>query len=226
MRRMSLCVVLWGGLLAGALYAKHPKVSPDLDDQLNQTNGSVDVIVQYQSDPSQAEISAVIGTGAKLKEHFNRFRAVSFTVPAGAIDAVSSDPNVTYISPDRTVAAQFDYSGQAINAPFAWQMGLDGTGVGIALVDSGVAKVDDLEQANSHQSRVVYREIFNGSKGDEYGHGTHVAGILGGNGKASTGREFTTTFKGVAPNANIIDLEVLDGHGMTTDAVVMKAIHR
>src|SRR5579864_134102 len=139
MRRMSLWVVLWGGLLTGALFAKHHKVSPDLEDQLNQTNGSVDVIVQYQNDPSDAEIATVTGQGAKLKEHFNRFRAVSFTVPAGAIDAVSADPNVTYISPDRTVTAQFDYSEQTVNAPFAWQQGLDGTGVGIALIDSGVA---------------------------------------------------------------------------------------
>src|SRR5690349_1791192 len=226
MRRISLCVVLWGGLLAGALSAKHQKVSPDLNDQLSLTNGSVDVIVQFQNDPSDAEIAAVTGNGAKLKEHFKRFHSASFTVPAAAIDAVAGDPNVTYISPDRTVAAQFDYTEQAMNAPFAWQMGLDGTGVGIALLDSGVAKVADLEHADSHKSRIVYSEIFNGRKGDEYGHGTHVAGILAGNGKDSTGREFTTTFRGVAPNANIIDLEVLDQNGMTTDSLVLKAINR
>ncbi len=226
MKKLSLSVVLWGGLLAAVLFAKHQKVSPDLNDQLNLTNGSVEVIVQFQNDPSDAEIAAITGSGAKLKEHFKRFHSASFTVPAAAIDAVAGDPNVTYISPDRTVAAQFDYAEQAINAPFAWQMGLDGTGVGIALVDSGVAKVDDLEQANSHRLRVVYREITNTTKGDEYGHGTHVAGILAGNGKDSTGREFTTTFRGVAPNANIIDLEVLDQNGMTTDSLVLKAINR
>ncbi|HET9321278.1 MAG TPA: S8 family peptidase, partial [Bryobacteraceae bacterium] len=226
MKKLSLSVVLWGGLLAAVLFAKHQKVSPDLNDQLNLSNGSVEVIVQFHNDPSDAEIAAVTSNGAKLKEHFKRFHSASFTVPVSAIDAVAGDPNVTYISPDRTVAAQFDYAEQTINAPFAWQLGLDGTGVGIALVDSGVAKVDDLEQANSHQSRVVYREILNASKGDEYGHGTHVAGILAGNGKDSTGREFTTTFRGVAPNANIIDLEVLDQNGMTTDSLVLKAISR
>jgi serine protease AprX len=155
-----------------------------------------------------------------------RFRTASYTAVAGTLDSLSDDPNVVYISADRQVNAQFDYSEQATNAPYAWQLGLDGTGVGIALVDSGVVKADDLEQANSHTSRVVYQEVFNGRKGDEYGHGTHVAGILAGNGKSSTGSQYTMTFKGVAPNANIIDLEVLDQNGVSTDSAVIKAIHR
>src|SRR6266436_1290870 len=225
MRKMSLWVILWGGLLAGTLYADRHKVSKDLVDELGQP-GAVDVIVQYKNDPSDADIAKFTAKGAKLKDHLKRFSAASFTAPAATIDALSDDPNVVYVSADRQVSAQFDYSEQAINAPSAWQIGLDGSGVGIAVVDSGVSQHDDLEQANSHKSRVVYHEILNGRKGDEYGHGTHVAGILAGNGKSSTGPEFTTTFKGVAPNANIIDLEVLDNHGMTTDSLVIKAIHR
>ncbi len=48
MRKMSLWVILWGGLLAGTLYADRHKVSKDLVDQLGQPGASVDVIVQYQ----------------------------------------------------------------------------------------------------------------------------------------------------------------------------------
>jgi serine protease AprX len=218
--------MLWGSLLAANLYGDRHKISKDLDDKLGQAGAAVDVIVQYQNDPSDADIAKFTGKGAKLKDHLKRFRTATYTAVAGTLDNLSDDPNVVYVSADRQVNAQFDYSEQAINAPYAWQLGLDGTGVGIALVDSGVAKVDDLEQANSHKSRVVYQEVFNGRKGDEYGHGTHVAGILAGNGKSSTGREYTMTFKGVAPNANIIDLEVLDQNGVSTDSAVIKAIHR
>jgi serine protease AprX len=226
MRKLSLWVILWGGLLAGTLYADRHKVSKDLADQLGQPGVSVEVIVQYKNDPSDADLAKFTAKGAKLKDHLQRFRAASFTALAATIDALSDDPNVVYVSADRQVTAQFDASEQTINAPAAWQIGLDGTGIGIAVVDSGVSQHDDLEQANSHKSRVVYHEILNGRKGDEYGHGTHVSGILAGNGKSSTGPEFTTTFKGVAPNANIIDLEVLDNHGMTTDSLVIKAIGR
>ena len=218
--------MLWGSLLAANLYGDRHKLSKDLNDKLGQAGTAVDVIVQYQNDPSDADIAKFTGKGAKLKDHLKRFRTATYTAVAGTLDSLSDDPNVVYITADRQVNAQFDYSEQAINAPYAWQLGLDGTGVGIALVDSGVAKVDDLEQANSHKSRVVYQEVFNGRKGDEYGHGTHVAGILAGNGKSSTGPQYTMTFKGVAPNANIIDLEVLDQNGVSTDSAVIKAIHR
>lgn len=226
MHKTALWIMLWGGLLAGNLYADRHKISKDLNDKLGQAGTAVDVIVQYQNDPSDADVAKFTGRGAKLKDHLKRFRTATYTVPADAIDKLSDDPNVLYVSADRKVTAQFDYSEQAINAPYAWQLGLDGTGVGIALVDSGVDQVDDLQQANSHKSRVVYQEVFNGQPGDEYGHGTHVAGILAGNGNSSTGPKYTMTFKGVAPNANIIDLEVLDRNGVTTDSAVIRAIHR
>jgi serine protease AprX len=226
MHKTALWIMLWGSLLAANLYGDRHKLSKDLNDKLGQAGTAVDVIVQYQNDPSDADIAKFTGKGAKLKDHLKRFRTATYTAVAGTLDSLSDDPNVVYITADRQVNAQFDYSEQAINAPYAWQLGLDGTGVGIALVDSGVAKVDDLEQANSHKSRVVYQEVFNDRKGDEYGHGTHVAGILAGNGKSSTGPQYTVTFKGVAPNANIIDLEVLDQNGVSTDSAVIKAIHR
>jgi serine protease AprX len=226
MHKTALWIMLWGSLLACNLYGDRHKLSNDLNDKLGQASASVDVIVQYQNDPSDADIAKFTAKGAKLKDHLKRFRTATYTAVAGTLDSLSDDPNVVYISADRQVNAQFDYSEQAINAPYAWQLGLDGTGVGIALVDSGVVKADDLEQANSHKSRVVYQEVFNGRKGDEYGHGTHVAGILAGNGKSSTGPQYTMTFKGVAPNANIIDLEVLDQNGVSTDSAVIKAIDR
>src|SRR5437879_3113387 len=226
MRRVAIWIILWGGLLAGALYADRHKVSKDLADKLGQADAAVDIVVRYNGDPSDAELAAWTAKGANLKDHMRRLRTATFHVPAGLIDTLSDNPNVAYISIDRPVAAQFDYAEQAVNVPVAWAQGLDGSGVGIALIDSGIANHDDLEQANSHKSRVIYREVFNGRKGDEYGHGTHVAGILAGNGKSSTGPGFTYTYKGVAPNANRLDLEVMDDQGMTTDSLVIKAIDR
>ena len=225
MRKRALWIMLWGSLLAGTLSADRHKLSKDLSDKLGQ-DANVDVIVQYQQDPADADLAKLPAKKATLKNHWKRLRAVSLTAPGSALDSLSDDANVVYVTLDREVSAQFDYSEQAINAPYAWQRGLDGTGVGIAVVDSGVADVDDLDQANSNKSRVVYRESFNGTKGDEYGHGTHVAGILAGNGKDSTGKKYTMTFEGVAPNANLIDLEVLDANGVATDSAVIQAIDR
>ena len=59
---------------------------------------------------------------------------------------------------------------------------------------------------------------------DEFGHGTHVAGLIGGNGANSTGYHYFHTFLGIAPNVNLINLRVLDGNGQGSDTAVIQAI--
>jgi serine protease AprX len=76
---------------------------------------------------------------------------------------------------------------------------------------------------------VVYHQDFtgtatsnaNGAQYDLYGHGTHVAGIIGGNGYLSAGR-----FAGVAPTVNLIDLRALDANGSGSDSNVIAAIQQ
>jgi serine protease AprX len=94
------------------------------------------------------------------------------------------------------------------------------------VIDSGVYAHDDLKTANGLASRIVYSQSFlpGLSASDQNGHGTHVAGIVGGNGKDSTGVGFTRTFKGIAPNVNLVNLRVLDANGAGTDAGVIDAI--
>src|ERR1035438_3619641 len=53
---------------------------------------------------------------------------------------------------------------------------------------------------------------------------THVAGIIGSNGTNSTGAGFTRTFKGVAPQVNLLNLRVLDANGSGSDSAVIAAI--
>jgi subtilisin family serine protease len=80
------------------------------------------------------------------------------------------------------------------NGEFLYQSGFTGAGVGIAIVDSGIYAHPDLA------SRVLYRQSFvPGTTADDYGHGTHVAGIAAGSGASSNGAQFTQSFRGVAP---------------------------
>src|SRR4029077_13594713 len=103
-----------------------------------------------------------------------------------------------------------------------------GAGVGVALIDIGVSNNPDLNQGILPFSRVVYQQSFvpgNSSSGDQYGHGTHIAGLIAGDGLSSTGLLFSKTFKGIAPGANIVNLRVLDANGGAPDSQVIGPLH-
>lgn len=77
-------------------------------------------------------------------------------------------------------------------------------------------------------TRIVYSYNFTSPNpadtNDAFGHGTHVAGLIAGNGSSSTGAGYSRTFTGTAPFANLINLRVLDAHGAGADSQVIAAI--
>jgi serine protease AprX len=198
------------------------KTAPDLP---TNSNSPIDVIVQYKTAPTKNELKQ-LGPYGQIKKQFVHINAVSVWLTTAQIQTVSQDPNVAYISPNRVTKRSLDITTATVNANVAWGLGYTGTGVGVAVIDSGIYAHDDLTTANGSGSRIVYSESFvpGLDASDQYGHGTHVAGIVGSNGKDSTGRGFTRTLKGVAPNANLINLRVLDANGEGNDAGVIAAI--
>src|SRR5713226_5166809 len=174
-----------------------------------------------------AGLSFADGKKHKLSKDLDALKGGHYTVPVESLDALANDPDVAYISPDREVSGSLDYVTSAVGAPIAWNVyGLDGSGVGVAVIDSGIHKSSDFKNA-SGSNRVVYEQDFVGGGTDDfYGHGTHVAGIAGSTGKGSTCSNCTRTFKGVAPNVNLINLRVLDKNGAGTDSRVISAIQK
>jgi serine protease AprX len=214
----------------GGVAGQHSKMSRDLSDMLQNKSGAMRVIVQYKSAPGATQFSRAQGRGAKLHGSLSSVRAGVFTMSPAAIRAMANDSDVAFISPDRPLKAMDDLTDAAVGVGNAWDSGYDGTGVGVAIIDSGVNdNHDDLQDSAGAVSRVVYHQDFtgtatsnsNGAAWDLYGHGTHVAGIVGGNGSMSNGR-----FAGMAPNVNFIDLRVLDKNGSGTDSMVIAAIQR
>src|SRR5207302_9542311 len=154
-----------------------------------------------------------------------------YTMPAAAAAKLASlDANVKYISPDRPLQGAMNNAVPAVNADLAHNWGYSGAGIGVAVIDSGVNPVADLTQAGSTKSsRVVYSQNFDPSANttaDLYGHGTHIAGIIAGNGTTSSCGNCNVTFVGIAPNASIINLRVLDQNGSATDSTVIAGIQQ
>ncbi len=207
------------------------KFSPDLHQRVD-ANGMVTVIVQHRQMPSDAHLKSMQGRGATIKSKFHTIHAVMMRVPVSMLAELAKDPNVKYVTPDRNqkmaanpVTEEFATAVEADVA--ASQYGFNGTGIGVALIDSGIAAHPDLNNANG-VSRVVYSQSFvagDATTSDEFGHGTHVAGLIGSTGASSgTANGYTATYAGVAPNVNFINLRVLDENGSGTDSGVIAAI--
>ena len=95
----------------------------------------------------------------------------------------------------------------------------------MAVIDSGIASHSDL--SGSYASRVVANVNFVPNEAyawDLCGHGTHVAGILAGNGNLSTGQDFKQTYYGVARKANLVNLRVLNSSGQGSVSSVVAAV--
>jgi serine protease AprX len=208
------------------------KFSSDLRQSGTGSSGMVTVIVQYHRMPLASSFKSLQAGGATLKSKLHTIRAVTMRVPVGMLAQLADDPNVAYISPDRPVgltATNEDYTAAVEADVAAAQFAMDGTGVGVAVIDSGVADHADLHNA-SGASRVVYSQSFvagDVTTSDQYGHGTHVAGLVGSSGVSSgTGNGYAAKYAGVAPNVNIINLRVLDQNGSGTDSQVIAAIQQ
>ncbi len=209
-------------LASGLAFAQSPKISPEL--QKGDLKGNVRIIVQFDQDPTEVHHQKVLNRGGALRGTLHSVRAGVYSIPASAIADLATEPNVVHISPDHKVFAKLDYSSAAINAPAAWNSGWDGSGIGVAVVDSGISSDADLNGKGSGQ-RVTYKQDFIGGDGsDHYGHGEHVAGIIGGNGNNSECSKCTRKLKGMAPDANLINLRVLDQNGEGTDSGIISAI--
>jgi serine protease AprX len=120
---------------------------------------------------------------------------------------------------DSSTDSSISYETQRSYASTAWNAGIMGDGIGIAVVDSGIAPHPDIA------NRIVgWQDFVNGQSTpyDDYGHGTHVAGIVAGNGIASS--RYNTHFVGIAPHANLIGVKVLDENGMGNTSTVIAGI--
>jgi len=209
---------------AGAVLAA--KISPDLKGV--KSEASVDVIIQFRQPPSETDLA---GEEFTKKAELPVVKAQLITVKGSNLSSLASHTNVAYISPDRPVRGALDHVITAVNGDVAYAGGWNGTGVGIAVVDSGVSSNYDMNSdGNMAPSRIVYSQNFvltETTTADPYGHGTHVAGIIAGNAYDSAYLyNYPGVYRGIAPEARIINLRVLDSNGLGTDSLVIAAIQQ
>jgi serine protease AprX len=150
--------------------------------------------------------------------------AISVKMPAGKIAELAASDDIERIyydeiislPPPQPVEPALTNSTQTIGANYVWEtLGYTGTGIKVAVIDTGINYTHpDLGGGFGNGKKVVdgYDFVNNDENPmDDNGHGTHVAGIVAANG----------TIKGVAPNATLLAVKVLDstGSGYTSDVI-------
>ena len=107
-------------------------------------------------------------------------------VPHALVPVLASNPLVRRLTLDRLVVGALDRTGPTVGAASVRQSGYNGSGVGVAVIDSGITSWhNDLTDSRGTAQRVdQFVDFVNGrlTPYDDHGHGTHVAGILAGNG--------------------------------------------
>lgn len=211
--------------LATAGLARDHKIAPDLADC-----DKCKIIVKWENAPTEADHDKIRMRGGSLRSVLRLIKAGAYTVDAATLQHLANDRNVRSIHRDHSIFPTLDVTAATVRAlPANVGNGIDGSGAGVAVIDSGIGNSLDFS-SNSWKSRIVYAESFvpgQASTDDVYGHGTHIAGIIAGNGtNSSLSQLFTRTFRGIAPKVNLINLRVLDQDGAGSDAAVIAAIDR
>ena len=203
--------------LVSAQLSVLPLRSPKLDAlaqmQAASLTGRSRLIVRVAPSVSPALVAPLVETlGGTVLRTLPIVNALAVDLPNLAIPTLALNPYVARISLDRRAAGAMERTAATIGAAAARQeLGFDGAGVGIAVIDSGVTPWhDDLSAAGGGQRVTRFVDFVNAwpIAYDDYGHGTHVAGIIGGNGFDSDGAR-----AGIAPGAHLIVLKALDDHG-------------
>ena len=196
-----------------------------LDEELNQVAdgvGDTDVIVEFNDDSDS--LTRIRVAGGKGGRRLGIIKGRAGRMPNALLKRLANDPKVKRIHRDRETEAFVARTAAAIGAKNVHaQYGYNGAGVGVAVIDSGITPWhDDLSVAAGQGQRVVaFVDFVNGQtqKYDDWGHGTHVSGIIAGNGYDSTGAR-----QAIAPGASIISLKALDGEGKGRISYIIAAL--
>ena len=212
-------------------------ISSDMRELMKSAgpNGRVTAILQVNDVDSPQVRSLLARHGVLVGNSMARLGAMKVELPVKAVEALAKSDAMNYISPDRQMES-FGHvtsttgADQVRNAPglissLLGSTAIDGSGVGIAVLDSGVdsGHMAFFNTALLPSSRIKFSKDFtneNNPSNDPYGHGSHVAGAAAGL-STSTG----DSYQGIAPNANIISLRVLDRNGVGSVSALLNALN-
>jgi serine protease AprX len=222
-------------------HVKNYRLDDALETLSRDRNGSVNtsrVIVELKPGhelpkefKNYARRFAVGGTNSGgFDNNLDLINGLVLELPNNLLKKLSDKGEVLRVHADRPIKGHVYRTAVTVGARTVQQsLGYTGKGISIAVIDSGITTWhDDLTNKTTtsfpygNQRVRKFVDFVNGrtSPYDDNGHGSHVAGIIAGNGYDSMGEK-----AGIAPDANIIALKVLDAHGTGTISNIIAALN-
>jgi len=241
-REIVLILALVVGCAPGA-FAQQQRTRAGRPNSFARTY-KLDDAVALRARQSPAHTGSVIVTlaqGADLPAQFQRFArrgtlgiinsVVLDNLPNGLLNQLAGSAAIASVHDNRAAVLHNYRTAVTVGARTVQNtLGLTGRGIGVAVIDSGVTSFhDDLTRGSNPtlypygDQRVLKFVDFVGTSTlpyDDNGHGSHVSGIVAGNGYDSRGEK-----AGIAPDASIISLKVLDAEGQATIGTVIAALN-
>lgn len=217
------------------------KLTPDLRAQLAGAGGEIEVIVSFRLSTSAGagpfgeagaaerrrwirhtadDLAHEYGPfGVTAVERFEYLPLLHLRVPAEMLEAVAADPRVATVEPVRVLHVMRQNGKAMLGVPAVVAAGLDGTGVSVAVLDSGVDyRHPELAPGGTDAAAKTVKlwdSIANDDDPmDENGHGTSVAGIIAG------------SVDGVAPKARIVAVRVMNAQGSSQGSSITKGLDK
>jgi serine protease AprX len=187
------------------------------------------VIVQARAGRTAAAAAAITAAGGTVDKDLPVVNGFAAHVPQSAVAALRANPAVRAVTDNASVqfasniyddsTVQSSYA-KASGASTAWANGNLGEGVGVAVIDTGISPMNDVA------GRVVRGPDLSGEGTiiDSYGHGTVMAGIVGGSGADSANRS-NGMFAGVAPKSTLVAVKVAGRNGAADVSTILEAMH-
>ena len=187
------------------------KIHAELQAQITENpKEEITILVQVRKEDDIDEIADLIKKeGGVITGKHRIGDVITANIPANKINEIAKTRSVKRISPNRVYRALLKDSVPQINAPVMWGKGYNGSGIKVAILDTGIDSTHPMLQG-----KVILEEVFTGESHayDVHGHGTHCAGIAAGYG-------------GVAPGALLINAKVLNDTGYGNDTGIISAIN-
>lgn len=209
--RLVLCLIV-------ALVGIAPGHATDVEDKLDArvlealAGGAetVQVIVETVGDPAPVAADAEL-LGVQVSWVYIIIDAFAGLAPADALEVLAANPAVAKIHFDQPVGPVMDVSHRAIEADKAWDAGVRGNGVTVAVLDTGIDLLHPFFEGAIVECLAVIGGVITPECLDFNGHGTHVAGTV-----ASRDSQFP----GIAPEASLAAIRVLQGGvGLSSDTI-------